>query len=289
MYNSEGVLIPADESPLVKVMRGIRTEPQETKIIRADGTERWNIVSGTPIFDHEGNLIAGLIVFPDITHHKKTEEALAQANKKLNLLSSMTRHDTLNSLVALIGYLDLLSDPSEEIATKELVQRCTSVTHKIRNQISFTKDYQDMGVKAARWQRPEEIIERKWHLLDTKEVLITTNLTGLTVFADPLFEQVIYNLLENALRYGEKITRISSSYQSDPGGLIWIFEDDGAGVPDDMKEKIFEKNIGKNSGLGLFLAREILEITNITIHENGIFGKGARFEMHIPHGKFRFD
>ncbi len=49
---------------------------------------------------------------------------------------------------------------------------------------------------------------------------------------------------------------------------IIVCEDDGDGIPDDKKEMIFEKNFGKNTGLGLFLAREILSITGITIQEN---------------------
>jgi signal transduction histidine kinase len=55
-----------------------------------------------------------------------------------------------------------------------------------------------------------------------------------------------------------------------------------------MKEKIFERGIGQNTGMGLFLSREILSITRIEIQENGMPGKGARFEISIPRGGFRF-
>jgi signal transduction histidine kinase len=54
-----------------------------------------------------------------------------------------------------------------------------------------------------------------------------------------------------------------------------------------VKEKIFERGFGKNTGLGLFLAREILVITGITITENGTPGKGARFEITVPKGMWR--
>ena len=50
------------------------------------------------------------------------------------------------------------------------------------------------------------------------------------------------------------------------------------------KEKIFERGFGKNTGVGLFLVREIPDITGITIHETGEPGKGARFEMTVPKG-----
>ena len=66
------------------------------------------------------------------------------------------------------------------------------------------------------------------------------------------------------------------------GGLTIAWEDDGVGVPDVLKERIFNRGYGSNTGLGLFLIREILAITGITVHECGIEGKGARFELHVP-------
>ena len=66
-----------------------------------------------------------------------------------------------------------------------------------------------------------------------------------------------------------------------------VCEDDGEGVVADEKEKIFERGFGKNTGLGLALAREILDITGITIIEYGEPGKGARFEIVVPNGMWR--
>jgi signal transduction histidine kinase len=60
---------------------------------------------------------------------------------------------------------------------------------------------------------------------------------------------------------------------------VLVYEDDGQGIPEEEKEKIFLRGYGKNTGLGLFLIKEILAITGITIVENGIYGMGARFEM----------
>jgi signal transduction histidine kinase len=58
-------------------------------------------------------------------------------------------------------------------------------------------------------------------------------------------------------------------------------------VPVEEKLLIFEKGFGKNTGLGLFLSKEILSITGISIAEKGIFGKGAKFEISVPKGKYR--
>ena len=54
------------------------------------------------------------------------------------------------------------------------------------------------------------------------------------------------------------------------------------------KKHLFKRGYGKNTGFGLFLIREILSITGITIDENGEPGKGARFEITVPNGTYRF-
>jgi len=107
------------------------------------------------------------------------------------------------------------------------------------------------------------------------------------VFADPLVVKVFYNLMDNAVRYGGKITTIRFSVE-EPGDVhLIVCEDDGNGVPAEEKEKIFERGFGKNTGLGLALSQEILSITGITIRETGEPGKGARFEMTVPKGAWR--
>jgi len=74
----------------------------------------------------------------------------------------------------------------------------------------------------------------------------------------------------------------------DVGGDLKItYQDDGEGIHSSDKDKLFTRGYGKNTGLGLFLSREILSITGITICENGEPGKGARFEITVPNGVWR--
>ena len=65
-------------------------------------------------------------------------------------------------------------------------------------------------------------------------------------------------------------------------------EDNGVGIPTEEKSMIFERGHGVNTGFGLFLIREILDITKITIEETGLPGTGAKFEIVVPEGAFRF-
>jgi len=104
------------------------------------------------------------------------------------------------------------------------------------------------------------------------------------IYADPLAPKVAYNLLENALRHGgERITRIRITTGEEPDGtLVVAFEDDGEGIPNDDKERIFRYGYGRNTGFGLAFARDILSVTDIGIRETGTAGRGARFEILVP-------
>ncbi|HOW06050.1 ATP-binding protein, partial [Methanospirillum hungatei] len=112
---------------------------------------------------------------------------------------------------------------------------------------------------------------------------------GLLIFADPMFDRVIYNLIENSLRHGGEVSRITYEVRIDDSAAVLTYSDDGFGVPIADKEKIFARGYGKNTGLGLFLTREILSLTGIEIRETGTPGEGASFELKIPQGKWRFE
>jgi signal transduction histidine kinase len=98
---------------------------------------------------------------------------------------------------------------------------------------------------------------------------------------------VFYNLIDNSIRHGEHVTEIRIRSEEKGNGVDIIFEDNGAGIPDLQKEKIFRREYFKNTGFGLFLTREILAITNLSIHETGTCGQGARFVIHAPRETYR--
>jgi signal transduction histidine kinase len=107
------------------------------------------------------------------------------------------------------------------------------------------------------------------------------------LFADPLLEKVFFNLVDNSLRHGGNVTRITLEAVPSPGSLVLVYQDNGAGIPPEEKGEIFNRGYGKNTGYGLFLIREILSITGLSIKESGTQGEGARFEIHVPEGSFR--
>jgi PAS domain S-box-containing protein len=259
---------------------------------RRDGSIRFVTTSSHFIHDVQGK-VAGLEgIIHDITDLRQAENALSIANKKLNLLSSITRHDIRNQLTALKTYLVLneeaINDPAELAGYFEKEMQIAEV---IDRHISFTRDYEDLGVKAPSWQNVDAVVRIAMKSLPMRDIPVTLDRSDLEVNADALFGKVFYNLLDNALRYGgTKMSAISISSCAGPAGsLVVTVEDNGDGIDANGKAHIFSKGFGKNTGLGLFLSQEILSITGITIAETGIFGKGARFEITVPEGCFRYN
>ncbi|MDM7917705.1 MAG: HAMP domain-containing sensor histidine kinase, partial [Methanosarcina sp.] len=110
---------------------------------------------------------------------------------------------------------------------------------------------------------------------------------GLEIYADPLLKKAFYNLFDNARAHGEHVSEIDVSSRIDGESIVIEVKDNGIGVSSVMKDLIFEKSVGRNTGLGLFLVRGILSITGMEIIETGIEGEGARFEIKVPPGNWR--
>jgi PAS domain S-box-containing protein len=258
------------------------------RVIMPDGSIRWQRWSDRAIFDKKGSIVEYQSVGQDITEQKRAEDALALACQKMNLLSSITRHDILNQLTVLSGYLAL----SEEFASDEkllgFIKKETTATERINQQITFTKHYQDIGVQAPQWQNVHNTIATAATLLDLSSVDIQIPFSNIEIYADPLLNKVFYNLLENAVRHGHNTSVIQFSFHDNGDTLTIVCEDNGGGIDMETKKHLFKRGYGKNTGFGLFLIREILSITGITIDENGEPGRGARFEIIVPNGAYRF-
>jgi len=253
-----------------------------------DGTLRHCLIKTVPIEDK--GLPSGLSVITDITERKAAEDALSRANKKLTILSSITRHDIKNQLMALNGCIHLCEETVENpVKLREYIAMEQRIADVIASQIDFTKIYEDMGTTVPVWQSINAGVWRAVATLPMRDVKVEAGPQDPEIYADSLFEKVFYNLIENALNYGgEGMTTIRITSHETGSGLVIACEDDGAGIAEEDKAHLFRQGYGKHTGLGLFLSREILSITGITIAETSEPGKGARFEMVVPKSAYRF-
>jgi two-component system, sensor histidine kinase and response regulator len=221
---------------------------------------------------------------------QRAERELAEANKKLQLMTSITRHDLLNQLAVLQGYLELVQMVSATDAQKaeSYIKNSLAAVTKTISTIQFTGDYQTIGVNSPVWNNISRLIAESQKYSNLGHIRIENKIPpSAEVFADPLIEKVIFNLIDNSIRYASTLTTIRFGISREENHTILFCEDDGIGISDNEKERIFSYAYGSNTGMGLFLVREILSITGIRIRETGTYGKGARFEMILPPKNYR--
>jgi PAS domain S-box-containing protein len=237
-------------------------------------------------FDLKGRLVL-ILSIRDLTTAYHAADALRLANTKLNLLIGVTRHDVINNLTVLMGYNDLLKHTVKDTKILAMLDKEEIALQAVHRQIEFTREYYNLGVKSPVWQNICETSTRAYSQFVTT-MAFACDTQDLEIYADPLLEKVFYNLFDNAIRHGESVSQIRIYCVREGPDLLLIFGDDGQGVLPNDKERIFRRGFGKHTGLGLFLTREILAITRIEITETGEFEKGARFELRIPAGLYRF-
>jgi PAS domain S-box-containing protein len=273
-------------------------EPTVLKDIRTKGTVRFETahhrkdgsILPVEVNSHEvemrGRKVA-IAVVRDITERRRLEETLRKTNTKLGILNSITRHDMLNQLIVLNGFIGLGKDKEKDAKLVAYFEKMDQAASNLKKQIDFAKDYQELGVKAPDWVSVSRQTTDAFDMLHHSNVTLEVNTDDVEVLADYLTEKVPYNLIDNSLRHGKRVTHIKMSAEQVGDAMLIVYQDDGAGIDQADREHLFEKGFGKNSGLGLFLIREILAITGITIEEKGQFGKGVRFEMLVPAGFWR--
>jgi len=230
-----------------------------------------------------------LIQIHDIDEIRRAHDAVAQVNNKLKILSSITRHDILNRIMVTLAYSGFLQEELTEPEQKKKLNAITQSSQEIQNLINFTGHYQELGETAPSWHYIDSILQETLIMKMLSRVEFKSGLKGVEIYADNMLEKVVYNLVENSIRHGKNLTSIRFSRYEENGVLTIVYEDDGGGIDEKEKKKVFQKGFGKNTGLGLFLIREILSITSIKITETGEPGVGVRFEIHVPAGKWRME
>jgi len=213
----------------------------------------------------------------------RLQDALERANSKLMFLNNITRYDILNELTQLHRNL-------EQAEKTPVVRTVDEAIDRIRRQIKFTKEYQDIGAVPPSWQNVADAIMRAKVGVDLGNVSFDMEVHDMEIYADPLLEKVFYYLISNSLKYGgPKLTQIRIYRKKADDKMVILFEDDGVGISQEKKGYLFPKEWGsrKHAGYGLFLIRETLGVTGITIWESGTPEQGARFEIAVPKGVFR--
>ena len=261
--------------------------PTEYHLIMKDGGSVLFEANGDVYRDADGNPAGLVFVCRDMTEHRQMERRLREANRKLRVLDSITRHDTLNKLVVINGYLEMSKKMSDDARMQSSIAKLERNVNSLIEQMNLTREYQNIGMERPDWQSVRLACERGIAQLDMGGVKLDLRVDGLEILADPLLDKVFYNLIDNSLRHGENVSQIEISAEHDGDHAKIVYRDNGVGIYPENKEQLFLEGHGRNHGMGLFLSKEILNITGISIQEKGLPSRGVIFEIDIPKGSFR--
>jgi PAS domain S-box-containing protein len=256
---------------------GMSMQPFEVELLKKDGGKLLYEINAAKI-NYKGEP-ADLVVFRDILERKNLEE-------KLRVVGSLTRHDVRNRLSAVTGNAYLLR--RKLAGNPEALEYLSEMENAVRNveaTFEFAKVYEKLGVEQLTYVDVKKTVDEAIRPFpDLKGVKVVNECGGLTVLADSLLRQLFYNLVDDSLKYGVKLTQIRIRYEKSENQLKLVYEDDGVGISKDAKAKLFTEGYttGKGSGYGLYLAKRLMEVYGWAIQETGTPNEGARFTMVMP-------
>ncbi len=272
-----------------KTLAGEQWEAVEIPILASDGTSHTVLWNTANILTPEGELISTIAQGVDISGRKQDENLIALANRKLALMNDVTYQYIQNKITALRGYAALSKEAKTEDNWVSCIETEEHILSDIHQLIKNTRDYQKIGLMKPRWIPAEQSIRIAVSLVSPKQgISIEIDLQGLELYTDPLIEKIFANLVENAVIHGKTLTRITFSCEKTQEELILTCENDGVGISPEDKSGLFNQCGGHKICFGLFFIRECLALSGMKIAETGESGKGARFEITVPNGLYRF-
>jgi hypothetical protein len=217
---------------------------------------------------------------------KGADPGAIETSRRNRIIHTIVFHDAKNRLAALHGYASLLRESLAGSGFLTYLDKLDEIASDLEHDLGVASIFSHLGLIAPQWQNLREIVVKSASRETGARVFLDELPASLWCLADPLFPRVFSNLFENARRHGERVTTIRIRAREGETGLVISVEDDGIGIPADQKERIFELGFGRHTGYGLYLAREILAIAGLSIRETGDPGKGARFDIHVPRGRY---
>lgn len=304
-------LIPGsdpDDLPrfFARVREGDAVARWETEQRRKDGSAVEVSMSVSLLRDSERAAAGFACVARDITERRILErelvernEELARSNEELATFAYVASHDLkapLRAIDSLAGFITEDLDDSVDEDTKHhlalLQGRVARMRRLIDDMLAYSKAGQvDPAARAVRTD-PREMVQGIIDLLappENFEVVIETRLQEIEVIRSPL-EQVIRNLIDNALKHHDKPTgTIDVRILATRNSYVFVVQDDGPGIPREYHTRVFEmfqklkpKDEVEGSGVGLAVVRRIVENHGGSLQLESFRGRGTMIRIQWP-------
>lgn len=239
------------------------------------------------------------------------QRALAKANFELEQLNAlknqflgMAAHDLRSPLGAILTYSDFLIDEAGAALTQEQQQFLAIIQSSSNYMLTLVNDLLDVAIiESGKLQlelAPTNMLLLVRNVVTVQRVLAVKKDIAIELLESPIptllvdalkIEQVMYNLLGNAMKFSPPHTKITVIIEHYPGEVHILVSDQGSGIPDNERGKLFNlfgktsvrSTAGeKSSGLGLAIAKRIIEGHGGRIWvEDCVIGKGATFVVSL--------
>jgi len=208
------------------------------------------------------------------------KDRLEILNEKLNVVGKLTRHDVRNKVAIIMSNLYLTKNLVKTREINEKLDEIQDGCEKISKILDFASTYEKLGSEELKPISVRACLNYAIGMFNLGEIELENSCDELTVHADSSLSRVFYNLIDNTLKHGGKVSKIR--FHTEEKGSRIIYEDDGLGIPQDIKANLFAEKSSERGVHGLYLIRKIIESYGWTIREEGEPEKGVRFVINLP-------
>src|SRR5215469_7786405 len=277
----------------------------EVRLRSTEGVYRWHSVSGLAQRSAGGKILLWISIWTDIEEQKRTEQTLRVSEENVRRRDdfiSMASHELKTPLAVLKMQTQLLQKRLATPGSHDFAAALVRIAAQIQKLERLNRDLLDVSkAQAGRLDYVQETVdldELLFEIADAMHQLHPTHTilirgvakTHLVGDRDRL-EQVFTNLLSNAIKYSPAADTVEIEISSSAEAITVRVRDHGIGIPQEQREKIFERFYRAvdprtpalpGLGMGLYIVAEIIKDHGGTITVESEGGKGSAFQVMLP-------
>lgn len=266
----------------------------ECRFLRNDGEYHWHLGYATPFKDKNGNILAWFGCCTDIEDQKRQIE-------KRDEFISIASHELKTPLTSAKGYLEIIGSYKKQelpLSIAEYINKAINAVNKLQTLVSDLLDVSKIQAGQLQYERIEfnlsdlvnTCIDNFGHLYSDRKLVCDCEEIMLVKGNQGRLEQVIMNLISNAVKYSPRGTDIILISRIEGKKAIVAVTDSGIGLSDEQKKRIFErfyrvkdeKFLTSGLGMGLFISSEIIKSHGGALMVSSEYGKGSTFSLELP-------